>query len=152
MSQFNIYLNVPDYLRDWLRHEMWDEEERRIVFPRNSAEWTVLSLFMGKRPIGARADVAEEGLLPVKVPTIPGKNPAVYNHLPEYAKRALVNTIKRRFKMMMWDELHVIRGKEVQITDIVYAFMEKHGIADNGRNWETIRQMYSRMRKVYGEK
>ena len=152
MSQFNIYLNVPDYLKDWLRNEMWDEEEQRIVFPRNSAEWIVLCLFIAKRPADVPVDVADDDLLPVKVPTQSGKNPYVYNYMPEYAKKALVNTIKRRFKYMMWEELHVIKPDEVQITDIVYAFMEKHGIADNGKNWETIRQMYFRMRKIYEKK
>lgn len=152
MSQFNIYLKTPDYLSDWLRGEMWNDEEQRIVFPRNSAEWTVLCLFIGKRPDGAPVDLASDGLLPVKVPTQPGKNPAVYNYMSEAGKLAIVNTIKRRFKKMMWDELHVIKPDEVQITDIIYAFMEKHGISATEKNWETIRQMYFRMRKVYGPK
>lgn len=152
MSQFNIYIKAPDYLADWLRSEMWDDQEQRIVFPRNSAEWTLLSLFISKRPDRSPVDVAADGLLPVKVPTLPGKNPAVHNYLSDAGKLALVNTIKRRFKKMMWDELHVIKPDEVQITDIVYAFMEKHGISNNEKNWETIRQMYFRMRKVYGQK
>ena len=152
MSQFNIYLKTPDYLSDWLRREMWNEDEQRIVFPRNSAEWIVLSLFIGKRPATAPIDVAADGLLPVKVPTLPGKNPAVFNYLSDSGKLAIINTIKRRFKKMMWDELHVIKPDEVQITDIIYAFMEKHGIGNNEKNWETIRQMYFRMRKTYDPK
>lgn len=152
MSQFNIYIKTPDYLSDWLRAEMWNKEEQRIVFPRNSAESTVLCLFIGKRPDGAPVDIAADGAIPVKVPTLPGKNPAVFNYLSEAGKLALINTVKRRFKKMMWDELHVIRPDEVQITDIIYAFMDKHGISNNEKNWETIRQMYSRMRKTYQQK
>ena len=51
------------------------------------------------------------------------------------------------FRNMMWQELSPLFMHDVQITDIIYAFMDRHGIERTEKNWETIRQMYLRMRK-----
>jgi hypothetical protein len=51
--------------------------------------------------------------------------------------------------MVLWNELSVLFNEDVQISDIIYAFMENHGISDDPKNWETIRQMYLRLRKTY---
>lgn len=47
----------------------------------------------------------------------------------------------------MYNELHELFGHDVQITDIIYDFMDRHGIERSERNWEAIRQMYYRLRK-----
>lgn len=147
MSKFNVYIKVPDYLDQWLRHEFWDDEEKRIKFPRRSAEHDVLSYFIARRPPKAEPDMPTAGALPIEVPTFLGRNPAQYNWLPKHGASALVFTIKKRFRKMLWDELHTIHSDNVQITDLVYAFLYRHGIEPTAKNWETVRQMYFRARK-----
>ena len=149
MSQFSLYIKAPDYLRDWLRHDFWNAETGRVEFPRNSQERIVLELFLKKAPADVQPPTAEEGMLRVEVPSTHGKNPATFNYLSPAGETAFLSTIKRRFKKLVWDELHVIRPDEVQITDIVYAFLDKHGIEPTETNWETVRQMYARLRKIY---
>ena len=146
MSQFSIYLNAPDYLAQWLRHEYWSDENGRVEFPRGSAPRTVLSSFLKRQPRNApQEDTA--GLLPVEVPTFKGINPNTHNYVSDKGKTAIVSTCKRMFQNMLWNELHDLFTEDVQITDIIYAFMDRHGIEPEAKNWETIRQMYYRMRE-----
>lgn len=59
----------------------------------------------------------------------------------------MISACKKLFQATLFNELHELFSHDVQITDIIYDFMDRHGIDRSERNWETIRQMYSRMRK-----
>jgi hypothetical protein len=148
---YTILIRLPKYLDDWLRHEFWDDASQRIIFPRGSAEHTVLALFIKRRPAGyiPVTNAESSDLIPIQVPQQSGKNPDTFNYLPEAGVDALKSTIRKRFKMVLWNELSVLFNEDVQISDIIYAFMENHGISDDPKNWETIRQMYLRLRKTY---
>lgn len=146
MSRFSVFIKAPDYLDQWMRHEYWDEESQRVVFPRCSAPRAVLQSLLRKPPVGFRQGDTS-GLLPVEVPSFKGLNPATFNYLSPSAQSALVSSCKKLFQATLFEELHHLFNHDVQISDIIYAFMERHGIENTERNWETIRQMYSRMRK-----
>lgn len=146
MSQFSVYINPPEYLGQWLRHDFWDAESGRVVFPRGSAPRAVLNSLLRKAPQGYRPGDSS-GLLPVEVPTFKGLNPATFNYLSPTGQTALVSACKKLFQATLSNELHELFSHDVQITDIIYEFMDRHGIDRTERNWETIRQMYSRMRK-----
>lgn len=68
MSQFSVYINPPEYLGQWLRHDFWDTESERVVFPRGSAPRAVLSSLLRKAPRDYRPDDSD-GRVPVEVPT-----------------------------------------------------------------------------------
>ena len=82
----------------------------------------------------------------MEVPTFKGMKPETHNYLSREGQSALISAIKRNFKVLLDKELSVFFAHDVSITDIVYAFMDKHGIEPTAQNWETIRQMYKRMR------
>ena len=146
MSLYNLYLDVPTYLDQWLRHDYWNTGTGRVEFERGSNIHSILSTFLRKQPANFEpGDVS--ALLPVEVPTFKGMNPDQHNYLGEDGRKAVVSAIKRNFKTLIDRELSVFFSQDVSITDIIYAFMEKHGIDSTERNWEAIRQMYSRQRK-----
>lgn len=146
MSQFSVYINPPEYLGQWLRHDFWDSESGRVVFPRGSAPRAVLYSLLRKAPRDfCPGDTS--GLIPVEVPTFKGINPATFNYLSPIGQTALISACKKLFQATLSNELHELFSYDVQITDIIYEFMDRHGIESSERNWETIRQMYSRMRK-----
>lgn len=147
MSQYSVYIKVPDYLGQWLRHEFWNPDTGRVEFPRGSAPRAVLQSLLSKCPRTDLSHPDRSGEIPVEVPTFKGINPHLYNHLADAGKKALVSTVKRMFQNMMWQELYPLFTHNVQITDVIYAFMDRHGIDRTEKNWETIRQMYHRMRK-----
>lgn len=146
MSKFSVYINAPEYLDQWLRHEYWDEETQRVVFPRGSAPRAVLGAVLRKPP---KRYLPSNGpcTLPVEVPTFKGVNPATFNYLTLSGHSALISACKTLFKACLFTELSGLFEHDIQITDIIYDFMDRHGIERHERNWETIRQMYLRMRK-----
>ena len=146
MSQFSVYINPPEYLGQWLRHDFWDTESERVVFPRGSAPRAVLSSLLRKAPRDYRPDDSD-GRVPVEVPTFKGINPATFNYPSPKGQTALISACKKLFQSTLSNELHELFSHDVQITDIIYEFMDRHGIEPTERNWETIRQMYLRMRK-----
>lgn len=145
MSQYSIYFKVPDYLDQWLRHDFWNPVSHRVEFQRGSNIHSTFSTFLRREPAGYdRGDV--DGLLPIEVPTFKGMNPAQHNYLTVEGKKAVVSAIKRNFKRVLEKELSVFFLQDVCITDIVFAFMAKHGISDDPKNFEAIRQMYYRIK------
>lgn len=145
MSQYRIYLEAPDYLAQWMKHDLWNETTGRVEFERGSAPHTVLATFLRRTP--ADYDPGDvSALVPVEVPTFKGVNPDSHNYLPRRGRVALLGACKRMFKRLLEKDLSALARADVQISDIVYAFMEKHGIDDTPKNWETIRQMYKRLR------
>lgn len=145
MSQYCIYIKVPSYLDQWLRHDYWNPVTARVEFERGSNTHSILSRYLHRTPQGyEQGDTS--ALLPVEVPTFKGMNPDQHNFLIREGHKALVSAIKRNFKVMLDKELSVFYTQDVVITDIIYAFMAVHGITDDERNWETIRQMFKRLR------
>lgn len=147
MSQFSIYVSLPDYLNQWLRHEYWSEETNRVEFPRGSAPRAILQSCLTKTPSGTLPHFPSDREVPIEVPTFKGINPKVHCHLPDRGRKALVSCLKKYFASTVWQELHPLLSHNVQITDVVYAFLDRHGIEPTQQNWETVRQMYYRMRK-----
>ena len=147
MSQLSIYISLPEYLDQWLRHEYWNPETNRVEFPRGSAPRAILQSCLTKTPPGAMSHFRGAGEIPIEVPTFKGLNPRVYCYLPDRGRKALVSCLKKFFSATVWRELHPLLSHDIQITDVVYAFLDRHGIEPTPRNWETVRQMYYRMRK-----
>lgn len=148
MSQLNVYVNVPAYLGEWLRNEFWNPETKRVEFPRGSAPRAILQSLLTRPPRGwfaTRGDVS--GCIPIEVPTFKGVNPHTYCHLSDRGKKALVSSIRKLFQSVLWRELSPLLEHDVQITDVIYAFLDNHGIDSTPQNWETVRQMYFRLRK-----
>ena len=146
MSQFSVYIDPPAYLGQWLRHEYWDAATGRVVFQRGSAPRAILQSLLRKAPRGWRQGDTT-GQVPVEVPTFKVLNPASFNYLSPAGQTALVSACKKLFRTALVQELYVLFDQDVQITDVIYGFMERHGIEPTEQNWETIRQMYLRMRK-----
>ncbi len=146
MSDYTVKIKAPGYITDWLRHDYWNADRRRVEFPRGSAPRAVLSALLRKTPAGYREPQGEEWTA-VEVPTFRGVNPATYRYLSESGQTALVGACKKLFRAQLWMELSGVMGEDVQITDIIYDFMDRHGIEATETNWETIRQMYMRLRK-----
>lgn len=90
--------------------------------------------------------------LAIEIPYFKTKDPRYYNFLPPRAKKALERTIYIRFRIELWNELHTFDSLSHNLSDLIWTFMEKHEIADDPKSWETIRQMYFRMRKTYQKK
>lgn len=146
MSQPNVYVSVPDYLADFLVHDFGDPSTGIVSFPRGSVPRVILKSLLREAPTGWRQGDTT-GMLAIEVPQIKGVRPGALCYLSADGQGALVSACKKLFQATLVVELRDLFAHDVQITDVVYDFMDRHGIDRSERNWETIRQMYSRLRK-----
>lgn len=146
MSQFTVHIKLPAYLDQWLCHDYWDYATGRVRFENGSNCHCIMSVFLKERPEGYTEPEDDDGLTPIAVPTFKGLRPDTHCWLSREGEAALVSAIKRNFRALLDRELSRLYSHDVCITDIIYAFMELHGIDTTETNWETIRQMYKRMR------
>lgn len=146
MSQYLLYLNLEPYLAQWFVHEMGGSPVR---LPKGCAEADIIEMFLIPTPSDALPDLPGNDKVPIYIPTFKYKDVRYYNYLSPRARLALVRCISNSFKVQLWQDIHTLHNTDYRITDIIYAWMEMHGIECNEKNWETIRQMYFRKRKIY---
>jgi hypothetical protein len=108
--------------------------------------------FLKERPADAKS--VEDANCLIYLPTYKTVDVRKFNYLAPKAIAALESAITNRFKIQMWKELHVLENCHTDIGDAISGYMEKHGISGvrGDTNWESIRQMYYRMRKAYNQK
>lgn len=147
MSRHIINISLPPFIAAWLKH---DASSYPIYFSRNTVEYLIMEQFSVSDP----ATVVEQGikddnsLVAVVVPEFRYKDSS-YHYLPQAGKKALEQCIKDRFAIDLWKGLHKFGhiGKERKY--IILAWMEAHGIPDEGSNWDAIEKRYQRQRDRY---
>ncbi|MCQ2345718.1 MAG: hypothetical protein MJZ82_03005 [Paludibacteraceae bacterium] len=166
MSAFCIYLNLPTYLAQWYAYECrahhFIEEDICPKDPyvplnpvepiRNSQESRILEQFLQKQPSAVPEPVPEDATIAIAIPYYRDKDPRTYNYLGAHAKLLLAKAISERFKREMWDELHCFLSylhQRERKDELIYCFMENHGIELTETNWLAIDKIYQRARDVY---
>ncbi len=142
-----IYLDIEDVYQDWVIHECGGEIP--VKFPRHSAERDVLEVFLSRPPEGYIPEPYREGMLRIVVPEFKGRPADRWFYLSDTARRALTQCIKARFDLQMWNELSRFGYLGEQQKDLIYAWMELHGIEINDKNWNMIAKRYQRKRNYY---
>lgn len=140
---YYIYLKVEPYLAQWLKKSLGDPVE----LPRESPESKLIKRFLDKQPEGVNPDTGTDSNLMVAIPWSKEKDPRTYNYLSPRAKKALIESFETIFINNLWTELGSLEGINSTLTNVIYAYLEKHGIDEE--HWETIRQKYYRIRKQY---
>lgn len=146
-----VYIQIPAYLRQWVLHDFGDNEGV-VRFPRGSAENDVLEYTITCQPKDEPPQLRQEGDLAIEVPDFKSKPQPYYCYINPKAKEMLAHIIYVRFRMQLWQDLNSIERLQCPITDMIYEWMERHGIDDDPKNWETIRQIFFRQRKQYRKK
>lgn len=147
MSEYIIYLKLDPYLAQWLVNE----HGTPVEFPKNSTENDILELGLMKKPIFACNNEPGPNKVPIGVPFFKNKNVRYNNYLSLKSRRALAQCIRSRFVVALWKDLYKFGyiGKRKQ--DLIWAWMETHGIEATETNWNTISKIYLRKRNVYRE-
>ncbi len=148
MSQFTIHIPLDDYLADWFIHECGGGTP--VTLKKGSIESKILEIYLAKRPDDVKPDLGGAGKVAIFIPSFRHKPAHVYNYLPKHATAALVEAIRNRFDIVLWDSLHhfgkITRNRQ---DHLIYAFMEKHGIEFSETSWNAIAKRYQRQRKIY---
>lgn len=146
MSDYNVYLTVPEYLEQWTKHTFGHPVE----FIKDSPEMRILNEMLAKLPCNEIPDTGEGSNLTIKIPYFKGKDPAVYNHLRKRGKTALVESLSTLFDKNLWNEITDLKNGHVKRATLIYVYMEKHGIDE--QHWDTVAQRVHRLNQKYGKK
>lgn len=148
MSEYNVYLQVPDYLAQWISHTFGSP----VQLGRDSPENRIMNEMLTKLPNDSQPDTEANHNVIIPIPFFKGKDPRVYNYLYPSGKSALIESFKTLLKKNILEEVGSLEkhGLNCNISSIIYAFMEKHGI--DQKHWDTVSQIYFRSRKRYFQK
>ena len=146
MSQFTIHLDLEPYLAQWFIHEQGGEHP--VTLTRGSDESDILELFLKPQPSAIPARPAPTDTQ-IFIPTFKHKDVRTYNYLPPRATLALKKTIRTRFVIQLWNDLYKFENIGKRNDELIYAWMEAHGIELNETNWCAISKIYYRKRKSY---
>lgn len=149
MDSTLLYLKLEPYVAQWFVHEMGGEP---VQLPKRSSESDIIEYFLKPAPKGAVHNYSEDGCIRISIPTYKHKDPAYFNYLSPKALAALARCITVRFRVQLWQDLHKLHNPGCCLTDLIYAWMDFHGIECTEQNWEAIRQFYFRKRKIYLKK
>ena len=142
MSDFYVYLQVPEYLAQWIEHTFGSPVNIDMSSPENR----VLNEFLIKTPAGHKPDTGEGANVIIPIPYFKGKDPRTYNHITRKGKAALAESFRTLLERNIWAEINPLEETaNCKLSTLIYAWMEKHGIDE--KYWDTISQIYYRRRK-----
>lgn len=143
----NVYIELEEYLAQWFIHDHGGTAP--VHLRRGSVESKILEVYLVPLPDGTAPDLGSADAVAVQIPCFRHKPATTYNHLPKHARAALLNVIRERFDIQLWQELHCFGKITRRQDELIYAWMEKHGIAATEKNWNAIAKRYQRQREIY---
>ena len=157
-----LYLTLPPYLAQWYANECREIAARNqdivsnsvytpltpVAIPHGSQESRILQCFLKKQPANP-APTSPNANLAIIIPSFPGKDPIYYNYLGHHATLQLIDAIRNRFQVQLWQELHTFQNMLARQDHTIFAFMEAHAIECTETNWNAIAKIYQRQRQAY---
>lgn len=143
MSQFFIYLKTEPYLAEWIKSAFGSP----VRLTRDTPEYVVVKRFLSKLPENTLPDISSDFNVCLEIPWFKEKDPRVYNYMSPRAKQCLVESFECLFIRNMWTEIGSLENINCSLTNVIYAYLEKHEMSEE--HWECIRQKYYRIRKRY---
>jgi hypothetical protein len=142
-----LYLEIEPYLMQWILHENGGISP--VQFPKGSVENKILKVYLIKRPPKLSPDKASADKLAVVIPEFREKPSASYNYLPQRAVNVLHTALRSRFDIQLFNDLLSLGNLAKRQDQLIYAWMEAHGIDITETNWNAIAKRYQRQRKIY---
>lgn len=157
MQNFFIYISLPKYLRQWFIYShlpaaqgsAGEVDAAAVRLIKGSAEMRVLEFCLTARSREIPPRPKAPGEVAVVIPSFKGKPADTFNHLTASGRKALTDCIADRFDLQLWQDLHHFGSIGQKQKNLIYAWMEAHGIDDSPENWDAISKRYQRLRKRY---
>ena len=147
MDRVFLYIHLDDYLAQWFIHDQGGTTP--VHLQKGSVESKIFEVYLQKRPANIPPDLPGEGKIAIVIPCFKYRPPEVYNFLPKRAVAALVVSIRNRFDIELWRDLHHFGKITRRQDELIYAWMEKNGIEMTEANWNAIAKRYQRQRDMY---
>ena len=149
MGCIYIYIHLDEYLAQWFINEQGGKVP--VELTRGSIESNILEQFLISQPKNAtvQTEADNDNAVKILLPSFRHKDTRYFNYLPKSGVSLLVNCIRNRFDIDLWNSLHKFSSLLCRQDELICAFMESHGIEINDKNWAAIAKRYQRKRKLY---
>ena len=144
-SEFYVYLKMPEYLAQWINYTFGYP----TALLKDSPESRVLNECLVKIPKNQDPDTGEDHNVMIEIPYFKGKHPLDYNYLHQSGKKAIEESFRTLMLKNLVEEVGAIENCNAKKATLIYMWMEKHGIDE--KHWDTVSQIYYRIRKKYFE-
>lgn len=145
--EYYIYLSMPSYLRQWVVHRHGGSSP--VTLTRGSVESKLLQRVTVPLPPGTSPLRKGQDDVAIVIPWSKYHDPRTYNHITDTGKRCMVQMFKNAFDIELWEFLHDFGVVGKRQKDLIYLFMEQHGIVEDGTCWDAIAKIYQRLRNIY---
>lgn len=144
-----LYLELEPYIADWFINQHGGERPVKLL--KGSVESNILEVFLTTPPADYVPEFSGEGKVAVIIPSFRSKDTRYHFFLPTSAMNLLVSTIKVNFDICLWTTLHRFSNVGCKKEDLIYAFMEKFGIAQTATNYYAVEKRYQRKKDTYAK-
>lgn len=145
MSEQIVYFSCENYLAQWFINESGGVLP--VQLRKKSPENFILQFVLCQKSNQYAGEQPLSGNLPVVIPYYHGKDPAVWNAVSPSGRRTFIETIRKRFDVQLWDDMSESYKFNVSRKEMLYSWMESHGIELTDTNWEAVSKRLSRMRR-----
>lgn len=140
-----VFLDLPPYLRQWLTHRC--NGSLPIRLPRGSIELTILHTSLRAPRAGERPQVrCPEGWTEVEVPAFKGVSLESRNYLPDSARRAIEEAVRKRFDRDLWPLAVNADYRLAPLHQLVELWMEVREIEPDDTNTQAVTKRLRRLR------
>lgn len=146
MNRICIYVKLPGYLDQWVRHHFGTP----AVFPRHSDQNAVIRTFLRRPKPDEVPDLDDDGLTAIAIPDSIGKPVEVWNSISQTGKLAVIESIQDLFSRALWSDISPLMKNRVKLSVMISAWCENNGISEDCS--EAVRQRYYRLRKRFAKK
>lgn len=152
MSDFVVYVNLPDYLAEWYMHEMGQKSPVRV--PRSSPESCSMKLHL-RKPKDDDIIVPKGKYTAICIPTYREIDVRTYNTLTKEGHESLRRIIHDRFFMALYHDLLKLitykgpmryKDMKTEKQERIHCWMKKNGISDTETNYLAVLKNFDRMR------
>lgn len=140
-----IYFHCEDYLREWYIYHSGGAVP--VKLKKNSPESHLLMCCLQNKKNAVDSPIVDKDkAIEVIVPYYKNRPPEYFNFLNDATEKAFVKILKRHFDFCLWSDLCKIHDIASRLDDIIYAWMESHGISITEKNWNAVAKRFQRIR------
>lgn len=144
MSDITLSFQCEDYLRQWFIHINGGSSPVRLK--KNTPESNCLQFALRSKSENISSPEIDGIPLVVFIPCFRFKNPKDYNSITETGRKMFLSILRMRFDEQIWYDLHSIYNFGITKEDLIYTWMESHGIDPTEKNFNAVAKRLQRLR------
>lgn len=146
MPQITLSIPCDQYLAQWYIHDTGGASP--VKLRKNSPEQHLLRCILSSKNTAPQPDLKNQShasSLEIIIPYFKGMPPEIYNRLSERGQKVFIDTLRKRFDLQLFQDLAPVLNAVERRDELIWAWMEAHGIEPEERNWFAVEKRLKRM-------